>query len=125
MAIALRSPVNTLSDKDKLNSSQSKSFEKFWRNRCSHDLPYLPNCRKLILPGMTRYKINVSIRNDLNLLFNFVVSSLKTSLQISLYWLSTLNFFTSIQDLINYKYSEYQLFKNLFISNYVTQPIEF
>ena len=90
MAIALRSPVNTLSDKDKLNSSQSKSFEKFWRNRCSHDLPYLPNCRKLILPGMTRYKISVSIRNDLKLLFNFVVSSIRTSPQIPLYWLSML-----------------------------------
>ena len=90
MAIALRSPVNTLSDKDKLNSSQSKSFEKFWRNRCSHDLPYLPNCRKLILPGMTRYKISVSIRNDLKLLFNFVASSPRTSLQIPLYWLSML-----------------------------------
>ena len=28
MAIALRSPVNILSDKDKFNSSQSKSFDK-------------------------------------------------------------------------------------------------
>jgi hypothetical protein len=36
------------------------------------------------------YKINVSIRKDLKLLFNLVVSLFKTALQISLYWLSML-----------------------------------
>mgnify|MGYP006887394325 CR=1 FL=1 len=90
MAIVLRSPVNILSDKERLNSNQSKSFEKFWRNRCSHEEPYLHIWRKLILLEMIMYKINVSIRNDLKLLFYFVVSLFKTSLQISLYWLSTL-----------------------------------
>ena len=53
-------------------------------------VPYLPIRRKLILPGIIMYKINVSIRNDLKLLFNLAVSLFKTSLQISLYWLSML-----------------------------------
>ena len=114
MAIALRLPVNILLDKDKLNSSQSKSFEKFWRNRCSHEEPYLPNWRKLILPGMTMYKTNVSIRNDLKLLFNFVVSLFKTSLQILLYWLSTLVLSIFTVFLIYYKDTDNQLLNLLF-----------
>ncbi len=114
MAIALRSQVNILSDKDKLNSSQSKSFEKFRRNRCSHEVPYLPIRRKLILQGMIMYKINVSIRNDLKLLFNLVVSLFKTSLQISLYWLSmpVLSIFTVF--VIYYKDTDNQLLNLLF-----------
>ena len=114
MAIALRSPVNILSDKDKLNSHQSKSFEKFWRNRCSHDLPYLPIWRKLILPGIIMYKINVSIRNDLKLLFNLAVSLFKTSLQISLYWLSMLVLFIFTVFVIYYKDTDNQLLNLLF-----------
>lgn len=56
MAMAFRSPVRTLSDKDKLKSIQSKSFDKFSLYRHSHDFPYLPDCRKLIIPETTKYK---------------------------------------------------------------------
>ncbi len=68
---------------------------------------------------MIMYKTNVSIRNDLKLLFNFVVSLFKTSLQILLYWLSMLVLAISIVFVIAIKILKISYLTYLFMLNYV------
>lgn len=71
IATAFLAPVCSFSDRLRLNESQSKSLVKFRRKRCSHELLYLPNRRKLFFLGMTIYKTNVSMRNILERLVSF------------------------------------------------------
>ncbi|KAA6341165.1 hypothetical protein EZS27_011004 [termite gut metagenome] len=55
-------------------------------------------------------RISVSMKNVLKLLFNFVVTALRTSLQIPVYWLSMLIILSMILIVVEYlKITEYQL----------------
>ncbi|KAA6327454.1 hypothetical protein EZS27_023554 [termite gut metagenome] len=65
------------------------------------------------------------MKNILKLLFNFVATSFRISLQMTLYWLSMLILFISLIVVERFKVTEFSYLTSFLMLNYLIQTIDY